>query len=89
MAKRYNARPSEIVGETDVYAAYCLDEACMYILCKIDEEGRLPQKLESAIEQKNKPRGNAETIHALRGFKGVHYIDQRGNHRRLSDPVDL
>lgn len=84
MVKRYNARPSEIAGVRDEYAAYCLDEACMYILCKIEEDGCLPKKLESNMM----PRSNHDFIRSLRNVKEVKTIDQRGNDSGLSHPFD-
>ena len=35
MAKLYMVRPSEILGITDAYTAFCLDEACAYITSRI------------------------------------------------------
>lgn len=37
MSKLYRVRPSEILGIIDVYTAYCLDEACAYIISKIQK----------------------------------------------------
>lgn len=42
MAKYYNVKPSELIGELDHYTAYCFDEACMFIMHKIDD-GEEPQ----------------------------------------------
>ena len=81
MSKRYSARPSELLAVDDGYAAYCLDEACMYILCRIAEDGRLPRSLERLTE----PRSNAETVERFKKMKGVLHIDHRRNGGRLPD----
>lgn len=31
MAEHYNKTPSEILGIEDIYTAYCLNEACLFI----------------------------------------------------------
>lgn len=56
MAQTYRCRPSEMVGTADDYAAYCLDEACAYILGAL-EEGKRPFFGEE---------GNAATVEMLR-----------------------
>lgn len=38
MSQRYSVRPSELIGELDLYTAYCLDEACAIIMLKLDNE---------------------------------------------------
>lgn len=84
MSKRYQKRPSEVLGIDEGYAAWCLDEACLYILCRIDQDGQLPPSLETSTL----PRSNREAIGALRGVKGVDFIDKRGNNRGIPDPFD-
>lgn len=37
MAKRYRTRPSEFLGIDDPYMAFCFDEACTYIMTRVDE----------------------------------------------------
>jgi hypothetical protein len=37
MSRTYRVRPSKIVGIEDCYTAYCLDEACAYIMQQIDQ----------------------------------------------------
>lgn len=37
MADTYKQRPSDIIGIDNNYAAYCFDEACMYIKITIDK----------------------------------------------------
>lgn len=34
MAKTYQTRPSEIMGISDAYAAYCFDEAALFLLAE-------------------------------------------------------
>ena len=38
----YGKRPSEIIGVTEEYDAYCLDEAVAYIILKM-EQGEQPR----------------------------------------------
>jgi len=83
MSKRYSQRPSRLVGVEDPYAAYCLDEACMYILCRIESDGRLPRSLERLSE----PRGNGATVAGMINTKGVEHHDYRRNRFGISDSV--
>lgn len=41
IARLYKCRPSELVGLEDAYEAFCLDEACAYIIQQI-EDGNEP-----------------------------------------------
>ena len=36
MARIYQERPSNILGIDDEYTSFCFDEACAYIMSKID-----------------------------------------------------
>lgn len=36
MARMYQERPSNILGIDDEYTSFCFDEACAYIMSKID-----------------------------------------------------
>lgn len=36
VAQRYSKRPSELLDIGDPYTAYCFDEACAYIMNRID-----------------------------------------------------
>jgi len=83
MIKRYGQRPSLLVGVEDPYAAYCLDEACMYIMCRIESEGRLPRSLERLSE----PRSNADAVAGMINTKGVKHRDYRRNGFGLSETV--
>ncbi len=78
MSKRYSERPSVILGVEDTYTAYCLDEACMYALCKLEEIGRLPDSL--------LPKSSATAVSQMKSMKGVTFIDYRRNGGCLSDP---
>lgn len=34
----YNERPSKLFGINDTYTAFCLDEACAYIINKLENK---------------------------------------------------
>lgn len=38
ISKQYGCRPSEVFPEMDEYTAYCFDEACTYIILKLQED---------------------------------------------------
>ena len=38
MSQRYKERPSKLLGGLDEYTAYCLDEACAYIMSRLDND---------------------------------------------------
>ena len=38
MSRLYHSRPSKILGIDDEYTAYCLEEACAWIISKIDDD---------------------------------------------------
>jgi len=82
MSRRYGERPSRLLEVDDAYTAYCLDEACLYIQCRIENEGRLPRALEKFTE----PQSNAETVQNLINKGGVGHNDYRRNDSRKSDP---
>ena len=42
MSKLYHTRPSVLLCVEDEYTAYCLDEACAYILIRV-EKGDKPK----------------------------------------------
>jgi len=83
MCKRYGTRPSALLDVEEQYAAWCLDEACMYILCRIESEGRLPR----ALQRLSEPSGNAGTVNGLINTKGVEHHDYRRNGIGVSDTV--
>ena len=41
IARLYGIRPSNLVGVEDAYEAFCFDEACTYILARL-EKGENP-----------------------------------------------
>ena len=41
MSKRYRKTPSELLSISDEYTAYCFDEACAYIMGKLDAGGEI------------------------------------------------
>lgn len=38
VSNRYRVRPSELLGIENDYVAYCFDEACAYIMNRIDKK---------------------------------------------------
>nr|DAP26706.1 MAG TPA: hypothetical protein [Caudoviricetes sp.] len=38
MVRIYNEKPSKLLGISDTYTAFCLDEACAYIINKLDNK---------------------------------------------------
>lgn len=38
MSQRYRKTPAELLGITDSYTAFCLNEACHLIACKLDNK---------------------------------------------------
>lgn len=42
MSKIYNCRPSQIVSLEDEYTSYCFDEACAFIISKMND-GEVPR----------------------------------------------
>lgn len=38
VSNRYRKRPSELLGIEDGYVAYCFDEACAYIMNRLDKK---------------------------------------------------
>jgi len=79
MSKRFASRPSSLLDVDDPYAAYCLDEAVLYIMCRIEESG-LPRALEMMTE----PDSNRQTVEQLKNTGGVEHIDLRRNNSRIS-----
>ena len=72
MAKLYRERPSIILGIEDVYTAFCLDEACVYITSKI-KNGEEPV---FKVKDKNKPKPHYSSLRDMydsMGFKNGSY----------------
>lgn len=80
MCKRYNERPSVLLRVDEPYAAYCIDEACSYALCKIEESGRIPAQFEKSIAGTG-----YNTAMKYKNMKGVDFIDHRRYSGGLSD----
>lgn len=38
MSQRYKKTPAELLGIFDPYTAFCLNEACHIVACKIDDK---------------------------------------------------
>ena len=81
MCKRYSERPSVLLGVADPFAAYCVDEACCYALCKIEESGRLPAELE-----KQTSGSGCDPVSKYKNMRGVDVIDLRRDRRGVSHP---
>lgn len=49
MSKQYATRPSELLGISDDYTAYCFDEACLLINLKLEnkEKPHFPKRIEN------------------------------------------
>ncbi len=68
MAQMYNKRPSELLGITDEYEAYCFDEVTFHLLTAITEpDGTLNwDKLRRENNPATKPRTtNSELINFI------------------------
>lgn len=68
MAQMYNKRPSELLGITDEYEAYCFDEVTFHLLTAITEpDGTLNWgKLRGENNPATKPRTtNSELINFI------------------------
>ncbi|WP_170063719.1 hypothetical protein [Clostridium liquoris] len=57
MSQQYRVRPSEIIGLVNDYEAFCFDEACAYIMSKMQEEDS-PKPRFIDDENKNKQNNN-------------------------------
>lgn len=51
MSKRFSKAPSEIIGITDSYDAFCFDEACMFIMYKLDSGEKIKYQEEEKPER--------------------------------------
>ncbi|EQB3101460.1 hypothetical protein ACYIU4_002823 [Clostridium botulinum] len=58
ISKQYRQRPSEIIGLTNDYEAFCFDEACSYIISKIQDEDAPEPK----FMDEEKPKNNNDII---------------------------
>lgn len=53
MSNRMKERPSKIISLNSDYEAFCFDEACIYILNKLQEEDTPSPKFDEDLEVKN------------------------------------
>lgn len=53
MSNRMKEKPSKIIGLNNDYEAFCFDEACIYILNKMQEENAPTPKFETEKDIKN------------------------------------
>lgn len=72
MAKLYKCRPSDILGIVDVYTAYCLDEACAYIISKI-QKGEEPDFNIQKESLEKRHYSSLRDMYNSMGFKGGSY----------------
>jgi hypothetical protein len=70
LSKQYSKAPSEILGITDSYTAFCFDEAALYLLGAAAEYG-----IPAAWETGRKNTAAEEMIRQ----EGVIFIDRRRN----------
>jgi hypothetical protein len=63
-AKTFNARPSDLMGVQDLYAAYCLDTAC-------GEWGRAIEGALEGVEGKTKKEVAVKSERVLRKWLGM------------------
>lgn len=50
MSKQFNKAPSDILGIDDTYTAYCFDEACMFILGRLQDGEKPHYKIKGETE---------------------------------------
>lgn len=53
ISKQYKQRPSEIIGITNDYEAFCFDECCTYILNELSKENPKEPIFEDNYKKKN------------------------------------
>lgn len=75
MSKKFKVRPSEILEIEDAYTAYCFDEACVYILSKV-ENGEKPnfKKFDENGEVKAKNYKSASDMYKDLGYEPGSYV---------------
>ncbi|WP_096635816.1 hypothetical protein [Clostridium cochlearium] len=59
ISKQYKQRPSEIIGLTNDYEAFCFDEACVYIMNEMSKENAREPKF---IDDKDKNKTNNNDV---------------------------
>lgn len=80
MCKRFSRPPSELLHVDEPFAAYCIDEAVSYAMCRIDEDGRLPHAFDRTLAL-----SGGELASHYHNMKGVRIDDLRRNDSRVSD----
>lgn len=66
MSNRMKERPSKIISINNDYEAFCFDEACIYILNKLQEEGTPSPKFNEDLEAKRNKKNNNDVIEWLK-----------------------
>lgn len=75
--RRFQCRPSEALGISDSYTAWCFDEAVLYLLSQIEEKGEIPDLWQKC--------DNKTAVAAMLQRKGVIFNDRRRNDKCKSD----
>lgn len=60
ISKQYKQRPSDIIGITNDYEAFCFDECCAYILSELSKENHKEPKFDDGDNKNN--TDNSEVI---------------------------
>lgn len=72
MAKLYKVKPSDILGIVDSYTAYCLDEACAYIVSMI-KNGEEPDFSIQKESLEKRHYNSIKDMYSSMGFKNGSY----------------
>lgn len=64
----YNTTPSALLGVTDSYVGYCLNEACMHIVDGIQEDKTLIFEVEESKSPKEVKGDNQDYINFMQGL---------------------
>ncbi len=75
--RRFQCRPSEVMGITDSYTAWCFDEACLYMMSKLEDTGEIPDAWRQC--------DNKTAVASMLQRRGVIFNDRRRNDKRKSD----
>ena len=75
--KRFQCRPSDTMGISDSYTAWCFDEVCLYLISKIEETGEIPDVWQKC--------DNKTAVASMLQRRGVIFNDRRRNDKRKSD----
>ncbi len=75
--RRFQGRPSDTMGISDSYTAWCFDEACLYLISKIEETGEVPDVWQEC--------DNKTAVASMLQRRGVIFNDRRRNDKRKSD----